>query len=167
MLRPKVAVGIAVAIVLVFVLLFEGPGHQSRFTFLKPNSNQQKEIEWADIELPHEGGAIDAQGTKIHETHEELMDYDSLSRFEEGSLKVTAASPPLAPTVEESGKSLLAVQTVADSSSTSITRTAQAHAVASPTQTTLSSPAPEIRPFKDSSVRIYIGVVLPQLPRLS
>jgi len=166
MLRPNVAVGIAVAIVLVFVLLFGGPGHDHHFTILKPNSNQQKEIEWADIELPHEGGAIDAQGTKVHETHEELMDYDSLSRFEEGSLKVTAASPPLA-TVEESGKSLLAVQTVADSSSTSITRTAHAHAVASPTQTTLSSPAPEIRPFKDSSVRIYIGVVLPQLPRLS
>ena len=143
MLRPKVAVGLAVTIVLVFLVL-GGLHHQGRLTL--PLSNLEDVIEWEDIELPHED-----RPSAPEETEMEEESVDSLSQFG-AEVQITKTSIHSLPTTV-----IEFFQRVPPGTSTTDVKQ-----LPQPTLVTssLSPPIPDIgRAINDSSVRIYIGVV--------
>ena len=147
MLRPKVAVGLAVTIVLVFLVL-GGLHHQGRLTL--PLSNLEDVIEWEDIELPHED-----RPSAPEETEMEEESVDSLSQFgAEVQITKTTGIHSLPTTVIEF------VQRVPPGTSTTDVKQLPQPTLAT---SSLSPPLPDIGPINDSSVRIYIGVVYPPL----
>jgi hypothetical protein len=145
MLRPKVAVGLAVTIVLLFLVL-GGLHHQGRLTL--PLSNLEDVIEWEDIEMPHED-----RPSAPEETEMEEESVDSLSQF---GAEVQITKTGIHSLLSEPTTVMEFVQRVPPGTSTT-----EVKQLPQPTLATssLSPPLPDIGPINDSSVRIYIGVV--------